>query len=56
MYAADDGHADTVKALLEKGADVAARDRFGDTALALAQRRKRDKVVLLLQKAANNPR
>lgn len=36
MWAADGGHADAVSALLEAGADAAARDDHGDTALDYA--------------------
>ena len=36
MLAASEGHADTVKALLDKGADASTRGTEGETALSLA--------------------
>lgn len=51
MNAANLGHVDIVRALLEKGADVDARDADGDTALRLAEKYKYPDIVALLKNA-----
>jgi ankyrin repeat protein len=54
MYAAGrrfPGTTDTVKLLLDMGANPAAKDKAGKTALSEAQQRGSPEVVELLQKA-----
>jgi ankyrin repeat protein len=51
MFAAAAGHADTVKALLGKGADPSLKDATGQTAVALAQRNGREEVVSILRRS-----
>ncbi len=54
MKAAIGGHTDTVKALIDKGADVNAKDKRGDTALMLAARDGRTEIAkALIGKDAN---
>src|SRR6266513_787656 len=55
MSAADWGHLDTVRALLEQGADVDAKDKKGDTALRLAEKYKYSSIVALLRRAPPMP-
>ena len=43
------GHVRVVRLLLEKGADAEARDKYGKTALDLAERNGKTKVVDLLR-------
>jgi len=45
------GHTDTVKVLLAEGADLNARDRFGETALTCAKRCGHMKITRLLKEA-----
>ncbi len=51
MFAARTGHRKLVELLLEKGADVNARDQTGKTARQLAEEGMRPEVVELLKKA-----
>jgi len=51
MIASDNGHLDIVKLLVERGADVNARDFCGDTALAYAARKDHNKIVKYLIEA-----
>jgi ankyrin repeat protein len=44
-------YVELIKLLIDKGADVNARDSSGETALAFAQRMKRQEIVELLRKA-----
>ena len=46
-----DGHADVVKVLLDKGADINLKTTTGQTALAVAKEKKNTDVVQLLEKA-----
>ncbi len=50
------GHADSVKLLLEKGADVNAHDNGGRTALSLANEFGRANIVEMLVKAGATPK
>jgi ankyrin repeat protein len=50
--ASEDAPVESVKALLERGADVNAKSPAGDTALALAKRHGRTPVVDLLEQAS----
>ena len=52
MEAARQGHTDTVRALLEKGADAKGKDRDGETALSLAEKQKHGEVAALLKNPA----
>ncbi|HZI27361.1 MAG TPA: ankyrin repeat domain-containing protein [Gemmatimonadaceae bacterium] len=49
MFAADAGHIDTVKELLQRGADVDRVDTGGRTALDFARERGHEDIVALLQ-------
>ncbi len=49
MAAAHEGHIDTVKMLLEKGADPNAKSKDGDTALKAASLKGRTQIVELLK-------
>ncbi|RJP16707.1 MAG: ankyrin repeat domain-containing protein [Candidatus Abyssobacteria bacterium SURF_5] len=51
MKAAYNGSADAVKALLNNGADVNARDPWDVTALTMATAQGRNEIVQLLKKA-----
>ena len=51
MWAAGAGKLDNVKLLLERGAQVNARDARGLTALAIAQEQKQEDAVQLLRQA-----
>ena len=51
MWAAAYGKDDSVKLLLERGADVAARDNRGETALSLAVAEKHPQQADLLRAA-----
>jgi len=51
MWAAAYGHTDTVKLLLERGADASARDNRGKTALAMAVEGGHKETEQLLRKA-----
>lgn len=53
MAAAYHGHVDACKALLARGADVAACDRFGHTAVNLARKKQHIEVAALLEGARN---
>ena len=55
MSAADLGHIDTVRALLEKGADVHVRGKDGNTAQSLAKKYKYNDIVALLENASRTP-
>ncbi|MGC8923596.1 MAG: ankyrin repeat domain-containing protein [Candidatus Micrarchaeia archaeon] len=54
MYAARDGRTEIVKLLLEKGADVNAKDILGLTALRYAAENGHKDVVELLKKAGGH--
>ena len=58
LAASEGGYEDveTVKALLDKGADVEATDNNGHTALALALKRHRTDIADFLRKAPASPR
>ena len=49
MRAACDGYTDVVELLVEKGANIDAKDNAGDSALTLATASRRTEVVKLLQ-------
>jgi len=51
MYAAEYGHPEIIRLLLNAGADMKPRDRDNETALIIAQRRGRDEIVRLLREA-----
>lgn len=51
MAAAYHGHVDACRALLARGADVAACDRFGHTAVNLAHKKRHSEVAALLEGA-----
>ena len=51
MAAAWDGHADTVRLLLDKGADPNVIGKDGSTALSLAQKLKHTAVMEMLRAA-----
>ncbi len=51
MLAAENGDYDTVKALLDRGADPNARDQFGNTAWQLSQGRSDTELTHLLEQA-----
>ena len=53
--AAKQGHAETVRLLLAAGADAAARNRRGKTARDLAQKKRHEAVVQLLDEACGEP-
>lgn len=55
MMTAEHGKLDSAKALLERHADLNARDREGKTALMLAIENRYQEVVTLLQTAQNDP-
>jgi ankyrin repeat protein len=46
--ASTNGHVDVVKLLLEKGANVESKDKYGRTPLLLAARCGREAVIKLL--------
>lgn len=49
MWAADKGHADVAKLLLDRGADINAKDNKGQTALKQAKEKGHIDVVNLLR-------
>jgi ankyrin repeat protein len=51
MYAAFEGRTEIVKMLLDKGADVNAKDKYGQTALKVAASQDHTLVVDLLKQA-----
>ena len=51
MLAAENGHSDTVKTLLDAGADVNARAKDGVTALMRAEHEGHSEIIQLLKKA-----
>ena len=51
MKAAWAGHSDVAKALLEKGADVTAKNIRGNTALMFAEDTGRTEIIRLLKEA-----
>ena len=51
MYAAAQGHKDTVNALLSKGVDVNAKSKHGETAIQSAKDGGHGEIVALLEKA-----
>jgi len=54
ILAAHSGHADTVRILLQNGADVNAANDEGMTALKSAEKRSYEDIVDMLKKAARN--
>ena len=55
MRAADDGDPETIKILLQHGADLNASNEDGDTALKLAKDADNDEAVALLRDAREKP-
>ena len=53
MHAAEKGHMNCVKYLLQNGAQLDLKDKWGRTALKLASKKKHDSIVKLLQTAAD---
>lgn len=53
-YAASTGNAAIMELLIKKGADIRARDRYGDTVLLWAARYGKDRLVKLLLNAPHN--
>ena len=51
MYAAEKGHIEIVKLLLDHGADINAKDKDGKTALDLARENNKEKIVEYLKQA-----
>jgi ankyrin repeat protein len=51
IMASDANHTEVVRLLLEKGADVNAKTKYGKTALALAKIKDHTDIVQLLEKA-----
>ena len=49
MHATQSGHVDVVKLFLDKGAQVNARDRNGDTALSLARGKDIEEIEKVLK-------
>jgi serine/threonine-protein phosphatase 6 regulatory ankyrin repeat subunit B len=56
MAAADLGHLETVRALLDKHADTQVHDKDGNSALALAEKYQYVDVATMLKNAAQGPR
>jgi ankyrin repeat protein len=52
MLAADDDHSDTVAVLLAHGADAAAKNSDGETALVIAESWENEDTVEVLKQAA----
>jgi len=48
MLASVNGHEKVVKVLIENGADIDAMNKFGDTALDLAEEKEHEKIIQLL--------
>ena len=55
MLAVERGHLDSVRALLEHGADVNLRDNQGSTALVYAKKQEEGELVRLLEDAGARP-
>jgi ankyrin repeat protein len=51
MYAASEGHTDIVRALIDAGVDVNAKDNYGPTALEVAALNGHTDIVDLLKSA-----
>ena len=51
MLAAKKGHTETVEALLDKGADINAKDKYGKTVLMRAEYAGQTEIVRLLKQA-----
>ena len=51
VYAADIGHLEVVRTLLDAGADVTAKDGYGQTAYEAARRQNRREIAMLLKDA-----
>ena len=49
--AAENEHADAIKALTRAGADVLTKNHFGETPMMLARREKCNKAIKALQEA-----
>ena len=54
MHAAENGHVEIVVLLLEQGAEVNRADKYGSTALRLAEHRGRTGVVEILRASRTN--
>jgi hypothetical protein len=55
VYAAHNGHTDTVQVLLTKGADFSVKDTFGETALMHAKKMGHKEIVHILKEAGAEP-
>ena len=49
MWASQGGHIDIVKLLIESGANMNIKDKYGETALIIAYKHDRQKIVDLLK-------
>ena len=50
------GHTEVVKLLIKNGADVYAKNKYGQTALMLAEKRGHTKIISILKKAMEKKR
>jgi len=54
MLASNEGHAETMKVLLEHGANVCDRANNGSTSLKFARKRKHSEVIKILRQYSDN--